>query len=629
MLLPLLWENNADKNLTARVRYLYMDSVTKLVKKDFSVQIGTWCREHGVQYIGHLIEDNNHHSRTGSSLGHYFRGLAGQDMAGIDDIGGQVYPQGEEDSYNRGMFEVRNGEFYHYVMGKLAGSAAAIEPLKRGNSMCEIFGNYGWKEGVRLEKYLADHFLVRGINHFVPHAFSPKEFPDPDCPPHFYAHGHNPQYRHFGALMAYMNRVCELLSGGRHIAPVAVMYTGEGDWTGKYMNCDQACHVLADHQIEYDILPQDVFSERQAYGTQIREGMLKVNTQEYRAVIVPYMQFVTGSFAQAVMELGEKGIGVYFIHDYPDGICDGPVSESEPLLSGLKENGSTINLEDLPEILRGNHIPEISLEPANDRIRYIHYAHSDQTEIWMFVNEGTTTYEGRVRLPEAVCLREEDKNPEWIESSCSSSSSTFYRYDAWANLCLPAEEENGYLNLTLEPLKSCIYVMDYSVNSSDSAAKIRPLPIYEGKTDRGKVPFTGIWRRGLCTGLEYPIFSAFKEVALPDHLAEELPEFSGFARYENTFNAGEGERIYLKIADAHEGVEVFLNEISLGIQIVPVFLYDLSPALRTGENKLRIEVATTLERELAKIPPNMFAPPQPATSLSGITGTVELWRVEN
>ena len=61
-------------------------------KKDFSWPIGEWCRAHGVEYIGHLIEDNNHASKTGSSLGHYFRGLAGQDMAGIDDIGGQVMP---------------------------------------------------------------------------------------------------------------------------------------------------------------------------------------------------------------------------------------------------------------------------------------------------------------------------------------------------------------------------------------------------------------------------------------------------------------------------------------------------------------------------------------------------------
>lgn len=33
-------------------------------------------------------------------------------MAGIDDIGGQVYPGGEEDSYDMGTFRCRDGEFY-------------------------------------------------------------------------------------------------------------------------------------------------------------------------------------------------------------------------------------------------------------------------------------------------------------------------------------------------------------------------------------------------------------------------------------------------------------------------------------------------------------------------------------
>ena len=100
-------------------------------------------------------------------------------MSGIDDIGGQVYPQGEHDTYDRGMFQARNGEFYHFVLGKLGASAAAIEPAKEGRAMCEIFGNYGWQEGVRLEKYLADHFLVRGINHYVPHAFTRQGLPRP------------------------------------------------------------------------------------------------------------------------------------------------------------------------------------------------------------------------------------------------------------------------------------------------------------------------------------------------------------------------------------------------------------------------------------------------------------------
>ena len=133
--LPLLWEKEFEDQEKAAVRYDYMNMVTSLVKKNFSMQIGNWCREHGVEYIGHLIEDNNQHSRTGCSLGHYYRGLAGQDMAGIDDIGGQVFPY-MEDVYIRNPEGIdRDGEFYHYMLGKLASSLAAIDPLKKNRSM--------------------------------------------------------------------------------------------------------------------------------------------------------------------------------------------------------------------------------------------------------------------------------------------------------------------------------------------------------------------------------------------------------------------------------------------------------------------------------------------------------------
>ena len=145
--LPLLWEQEFDGDLTAKVRYGYMDLVTRRVETDFSMQIGNWCRKHGVQYIGHLIEDNNQHARCGSSLGHFFRGLMGQDMAGIDDIGGQVIPQGEDMEYVSHLGTKRDGEFYHFALGRLASSAAAIDSRKQDRSMSEIFGNYGWKEG--------------------------------------------------------------------------------------------------------------------------------------------------------------------------------------------------------------------------------------------------------------------------------------------------------------------------------------------------------------------------------------------------------------------------------------------------------------------------------------------------
>lgn len=626
-LLPLLWRTDADASTTAKVRWQYMNAVSRLVQKDFSEQLGTWCRSHGVQYIGHLIEDNNHHSRTGSSLGHYFRGLSGQDMAGIDDIGGQVLPQQEDVSYNYGVFRQRDGKFYHYTLGKLAGSAAAIEPGKRGNSMCEIFGNYGWSEGVRLEKYLADHFLVRGINHYVPHAFSPAPYPDKDCPPHFYAHGHHPQYRHFGALMEYMNRVCELISGGHHIAPAAVIYSAEGDWTAAhagpdagYMNCDPVIRALYDAQMDCDILPQDVFAEPDAYPMAIEGGVLRVNMQEYRMVFVPKAQFITKELAAAIPHLAAEGIPVYFVDAAPEGLCNTglfAMDEDRVLLTSAVSAAKVASLGELSAIAGAAGLQTVRITPANDRIRCLHYVHEDGTELYVLVNEGADAFEGTVQFP----------------VSGAAPAGSAYAYDAWDNVVYDAGISGGSMPLYLEPRKSIVVVFDpeclegaadHAKNRKPEAA---PDAVLRRKMCEGRdVIFTGPWKRSLCRATEYPAFESEKEVALPDPMAEEEPLFSGFVCYRNQFEAAGDEKLALEITDAYEGVEVFLNEKSLGLQIVPVFRYDLSGHVRAGRNDLRIEVATTLERERSA-DPDMFGQVTPAASQSGITGTVRLVQI--
>lgn len=569
--LALLWETAGDEDMTAKVRYAYMDEVSRLVRECFSYQVGDWCRERGVKYIGHLIEDNNHHNRTGSSLGHYFRGLAGQDMAGIDDIGGQVLPGWEDVSYDRGVFQQRDGTFYHYGLGKLASSAAAIEPGKHGDSMCEIFGAYGWKEGVRLEKYLIDHFMVRGVNHFVPHAFSPKEFPDPDCPPHFYARGHNPQYRHFGALMAYANRVCELISGGRHIAPVAVLYHGDSGWMGDTETSDAVGRILYDNQIDYDIIPADVFTERDAYRTEMGVGILRVNTQEYKALIIPKSQRLSKGMERAIEELRAAGVPVYM---------------------GLPESVAEL----------GAGLRDAKIEPADDRVRVCHYEHTDGSAVIMLVNEGDRPYLGSISLMDG-------RNA--------------YEYDPWENAVRPLETERAGERLTVKlelvPLKSAIIILDSEAIPEGAVPAAR--------AEGAEVPFLGPWRRSVCAGIDYPEFSGEKEVALPDDLAGEQPEFSGFVRYENSFEGRSGAKLTLLITDAYEGVEAFINGESLGIQIAPPFVYDISGAVRDGMNSLRIEVATTLEREMAARgdgPQFLPGGTEKSSGSSGINGVVRL-----
>lgn len=595
--LVLLWNNEANADETARIRYIYMDCVTRLVAKDFSCQIGEWCRAHGVQYIGHLIEDNTQHAQTGSSLGHYFRGLSGQDMAGLDVVFKQVFPQKEDEVRTEGSLRI--GEFYHYMLAKLGNSHAALDPQKKGNAMCEIFGGYGWSEGVRLEKYLADHFLVRGINHFVPHAFSAAEFPNPDCPPHFYAHGNNPQYRHFGELMKYMNRVCELISDGVHLAPTGILYDAEGSWAGNFMESYKVAHQLCDAQIEYDYVPQDVFSEREKWKTTINEGVLKVNTQEYKVFCVPQTQYVTEAFARSVAEMDKAGVKVLFIGGYPEGICDAAADTNvEVLISGMR-NCRMISLEETVSQVRAHEGAEISIEPSDDRLRYYHYVHDDGTSVYLLVNEGVKEYSGTIVF---------------------NRTERCYLYDAWNNCLEAADYADGRLNICVEPLKSCIVIFDKTADAEETAALMREAVCADGEM----VILEQGWKRSLCRSIDYPKFADECEVSLPDSLEEERPMFSGFVRYENTFFAKKSDRIVLEITDAHEGVELFVNEKNLGIQIVPPYRYDISCALMDGENKLRIEVATTLERELSKSPDICGLTYEPEYP-TGINGVVKLY----
>lgn len=184
-----LWTRKADG---ARVRHTYMDIATQLYRACFDEQIGDWCREHGVMHIGHVIEDKSCHTRLGQGAGHYFRAVAGQDMAGIDVVINQLAPGVDHGRYSY-FHGAWNMEFFTYALAKLGSSAARLDPKKQGRCMAEVFGAFGWHEGLREMKWIADHMLVRGINWFTPHAFSMAPFPDWDCPPHFYAHGDNPQ----------------------------------------------------------------------------------------------------------------------------------------------------------------------------------------------------------------------------------------------------------------------------------------------------------------------------------------------------------------------------------------------------------------------------------------------------
>ncbi len=450
---------------------------------------------------------------------------------------------------------------------------------------------------MRLEKYLVDHFMVRGVNHFVPHAFSAKPFPDPDCPPHFYAHGHNPEYKAFGKLMKYMNRTCECISGGFHVAPIAVLYHGEGEWTGDCLADELITRVLTESQLEFDVVPQDVIVGNE-YGMQAKNGTLQIQKQKYEVVLIPYMQFLTKELKDAILMLKSQGVSLYFVEKRPQDVLGEDCAE-------VLQEIPLISLAEVLSVLEQQR--DLRFTPTNDYLRFYHYV-KDGVDLFMLVNEGDTDYVGTCELTKKY-VKKEDKS--------------LFLYDAWRQKVHPVKETAQGINLTLHAGESRILL---AVNHEDAGilSKIAEAEMAEVKGAE-IVSFSKNWTRSIAKSIDYPNFGKKEEMTFPEDYAKDHREFSGWFCYENAFLGEPGKSYILDISNANEVVDLYVNDEMVGTEIHVPYRFDLSNFVKEGENQMRIEVATTLEREMLNVP-DMFGMPKPEpTEGSGITGVVTLY----
>lgn len=558
--LPALWYDMGEK--TVSVRTQYMEEVTKLVDHCFSGQLGRWCEEHGVEYIGHIIEDDNAHSRLGCSIGHYFREQRGQHMSGIDVVHFQIMP-GFNDTIHQWIAGDRDGEFFHYGLAKMGSSCAHIDPKKKGRALCEIFGNYGWAEGVSLMKWLTDHMLVRGINEFVPHAFSPK-FPDLDCPPHFYARGNNPQYRFFAQLMKYMNRVSHLLSDGIHIADTAVLYHGEAEWSGgNTMLFQKPVRKLLEAQLDCDIIPVDIFTEEYV---QINNKKLRINKESYGSLIIPYCQYIPRTAAEFVIKAAKEGLVVYII----DGL---PMADTcrEPLPDGFNEVVSVVKLSQIAEVIKNNQRTEIVCDEILPNLRFLCYEQKDG-RVYQFFNENHY---------EAVDTKIVIQSKQYL---------AIEEYDALNNQIHTYSLENNEFRLCLEPGQSRIFMP----KKDGIDAQRMPVCMQILLVDCDwKV---SLQEAGSDSGFEQKLVLKAEDELPNMNGPKYFSGFSGTYRYEGIFPLRKREErlcmLYMpKVGDC---AEIFVNGKNAGMIISSPDRIDVTKLLQEGNNALVIEVTNTL-----------------------------------
>lgn len=574
--LPLLFAPAYGKE--AEIRYLYMDVITKMYNENFTKVLADWCHAHDVYYLGHNIEDNGAHARLGYGTGHYFRGQEAQDFSGIDVIGGQLVPG---QPYHHDAFSTggSNGEFYHYALAKLGSSAAHLDEKKKGRAMCEAYGAYGWNEGLKLMKWITDHLVVRGINYIVPHAFNPKEFPDGDCPPHFYAHGHNPQFRYFPVFTSYTNRLLELFNDGVHQAPAAVLYPAEQEWAGEYMPVEKPIRELTEAQIDCDIVSMDYLR-----GATVKDKELVIGKESFKVLVIPYGEYILQEIMQKVAKIAREGVRVIFVDGYPYSALPADKSSLEDV-KGLCETIPLLELSDACENVR-----EIKLESQFKDCVYYHYV-QEKIHYYMFFNENVSDcLNCKVSLPKAAY---------------------YYEYDAFSNQLYETD-----LTLSLSPYESTVIV---ATDEKQAAGK-------KFKTEKMKSETLHLtWKVNFADALEYPKFEPIGEVTeLMDlRTLPGMDRRTGTASYETEFACGNPDaKAVLELEKAWEVAEVFINGESAGVRICEPYRFELTGLLQE-KNEIRIEVTNTLgNQQRDAISQYLVIEP------FGITGEVRLFTKE-
>lgn len=567
--LPLLWHEGGES--MPRMRYCYMNLVSRLYAENFTAQIGDWCRERGVEYIGHVLEDSNVHARLGSGAGHFFRALGGQDMSGLDVVLWQLKP-GFDEIPTRGLVGEGDSEFFNYGMAKMAVSLAHLDPKKKGRTMAEVFGAYGWAEGLKLMKWLTDHMLVRGVNYFVPHAFSPKEYPDRDCPPHLYARGKNPQFRYYKYLNHYTNRLSHLLSGGTHVATAAVLYHAEAEWSGNYMYFHKPVKELMRNQIDCDVLPCDTIVS----GVSVRDGKLVMQDETFDCLIVPYSEALPADVLSRMNGLAEQGLSIFFINDLPRRSSEGNLNQDTLDRLATNERVEVVSLGKLVGRLKKSGYYDVQVRDSEPYLRCYHVRHSDMN-VFMFFNEhpskdvDTEVYlpvTGRVQL-----------------------------YDAYANKIMDSgsvkEGAGSLMRLKLTASETVVVIAGTTLSEVEAA---KPMT-----DEKGVITIQGPWSVATATSEQYPAFTPWREVETLTDLSRsgQLPTFSGTFRYESDLNwsPASGNYALIDLGEAFETAEVFLNGVSAGVRIAGPYRFDLSELIREGSNSLAIEVTNTLVLE--------------------------------
>jgi len=129
---------------------------------------------------------------------------------------------------------------------------------------------------------------VSGVNFMIPHSFNPRSPFDTDCPPYFYNGGFEPRYPLYRVYADYTSRLTLMLTGGRHVCPVAILFNGNVRRVGKAITPEDMTTLLQNTLFDCDWMPFDVFET----DARLAGGEVQLHKEIYKVLVVPPVEVI-------------------------------------------------------------------------------------------------------------------------------------------------------------------------------------------------------------------------------------------------------------------------------------------------------------------------------------------------
>ena len=381
----LIWER-ADK-VPSVSRYHYHDHVCERFVQAFADNCGAWCKEHGIELTGHVMEEPTLKSQT-QSLGEAMRNYRGFGIPGMD------------------MLCAR----FEYTTAKQVQSA--VHQYGREGMLSELYGVTGWDFDFRGHKLHGDWQAALGVTVRVPHLSwvsmggeAKRDYPAS-------IHYQSPWWEKYSLVEDHFARVNTAMTRGKAEVKVGVIHPIESYWL--HFGPSEQTALVRDNLdenfqnitkwllfggVDFDFISESLLPEL----CEEAGAPLKVGAMEYDMILVPGCETLRSTTLERLEGFVKAGGKLVFVGDIPT-LVDARKSEQ---VHALAEYGkmAQFNKGSVLQAVEDVRMVELRNETGAMTTNLLHQIRIDGAGRWLFVAHGTEPRNKHISEKQDVTIR--------------------------------------------------------------------------------------------------------------------------------------------------------------------------------------------------------------------------------